>query len=109
MQGIKWIVDWVILALLFCKELAKSVQDVVLNVLKPQRVTSSAIVAVPLDVQSELGIALLANMITLTPGTTSLHISDDKKCLYIHVMNYSENVVNDIKQGFERRILKVLR
>lgn len=109
MQGFKWIVNWMVLVLLFCRELAKSVQDVVLNVLKPQRITSSAIVALPLEVESELGIALLANMITLTPGTTSLHISDDRRYLYIHVMNYSESVINDIKQGFERRVLKVLR
>lgn len=100
---------WLALLALFGRELAKSVQDVVLNVLHPQRISSSAIVAVPLDVQSEFAITLLANMITLTPGTTTLHVSDDKKILYVHVMNYSESVVDDIKQGFEQKILKVLR
>ncbi|AEC19766.1 hypothetical protein PT7_1226 [Pusillimonas sp. T7-7] len=48
-------------------------------------------------------------MVTLTPGTTTLYISENKKYLYAHVMNYSESVVTDIKQGFERQILKVLR
>ncbi|MEI2418101.1 Na+/H+ antiporter subunit E [Orrella sp. JC864] len=108
MRRIKWLIDWISLALLFGKELVKSVHDVVLNIINPRRVTASAIVAVPLDVKSELGVTLLANMVTLTPGTTTLYVSDDRKFLYAHVMNYSEGVVDDIKQGFEQKILKVL-
>lgn len=109
MRAISCLLDWATLILTFAKELAKSVHDVVLNVIKPNRVSQSAIVEVPLNVKSDLGIALLANMVTLTPGTTTLYISEDKKYLYAHVMNYSESVVTDIKQGFERQILKVLR
>lgn len=109
MRAISWLLNWTVLILTFGQELAKSVHDVVLNVVNPKRVTESAIVEVPLDVKSDLGIALLANMVTLTPGTTTLHISEDKSCLYAHVMNYSDSVVSDIKQGFERQILKVLR
>jgi multicomponent Na+:H+ antiporter subunit E len=109
MHAISWLFNWTVLVLTFGKELAKSVHDVVLNVVNPKRVAQSAIVEVPLDVKSDLGIALLANMVTLTPGTTTLHISEDKSRLYAHVMNYSDSVVPDIKQGFERQILKVLR
>jgi len=108
MRFIKWLFDWLMLALLFLSELAKSVYDVLQNVINPERVGASAIVRVPLDVKSDLGIALLANMVTLTPGTTTLHVADDKSCFYAHVMDYSESVVDDIKQGFERQIMKVL-
>ncbi|MCC2595065.1 Na+/H+ antiporter subunit E [Pusillimonas sp. MFBS29] len=108
MRTISWLFNWAVLILTFGRELAKSVLDVVLSVVNPKRVSESAIVEVPLDVKSDLGVALLANMVTLTPGTTTLHISGDKKCLYAHVMNYSDSVVPDIKQGFERQILKVL-
>ncbi|MDS1139448.1 Na+/H+ antiporter subunit E [Pusillimonas sp. SM2304] len=109
MRAISWLFNWTVLILTFGRELAKSVHDVVLNVLHPKRVSQSAIVEVPLDVKSDLGIALLANMVTLTPGTTTLYISEDKSRLYAHVMNYSDSVIQDIKQGFERQILKVLR
>src|SRR5690606_40052595 len=109
MHMISWLFNWAVLILIFGKELAKSVRDVVLNVINPHRISHSAIVEVPLDVKSDLGIALLANMVTLTPGTTTLHISDDKTHLYAHVMNYSESVVDDIKGGFEKLILKVVR
>lgn len=109
MNETKWLFDWLALILMFFRELAKSVYDVAKNVADPQRVSESAIVEVPLDVKSDLGIALLANMITLTPGTTTLHITEDKSRLYAHVMNYSDSVVPDIKRGFEFHILKVLR
>ena len=47
-------------------------------------------------------------MITLTPGTTSLHVSEDRTVLYVHVMNLSDDSVATIKGGFERRVLDVL-
>ncbi len=109
MNKIKWLFDWITLILMFIRELTKSVYDVVQNVINPKRVSASAIVEVPLSVKSDWGIALLANMVTLTPGTTTLHIAEDKSRLYAHVMNYSDSVVTDIKQGFELQILKVLR
>jgi multicomponent Na+:H+ antiporter subunit E len=99
---------WAFLAGLFLKELIMSVKEVALTVLHPERVPHSAIVAVPLDVRSDFGISLLANMITLTPGTTSLHVSEDRKVLYVHVMNASGDTVSQIKQGFERRVMDVL-
>lgn len=109
MRLINWLFNWTTLVFTFGKELGKSVLDVLLNVINPGRVCESAIVEVPLDVKSDLGIALLANMITLTPGTTTLHISGDKRRLYAHVMSFSDSAVPDIKQGFERQILRVLR
>ena len=109
MRAINYVLDWGDLILTFAKELALSVHDVMLNVLNPGRVSQSAIVAIPLDVKSDLGITLLANMVTLTPGTTTLYVSEDRTCLYAHVMNYSDTIVTDIKNGVERQILKVLK
>jgi multisubunit Na+/H+ antiporter MnhE subunit len=40
-------------------------------------------------------------MVTLTPGTTSLHVSDDRSTLYVHVMNVSDDTVAQTKEGFE--------
>lgn len=99
---------WAVLAALFFRELAFSVRDVLAAVIDPQRIERSAIVAVPLDVRSDAGIALLANLVTLTPGTTSLHVSDDRGLLYVHVMNLSGDVVGQIKQGFERRVMEAV-
>ena len=98
---------WLSLLGRFGLDLVLSVRDVALIVVSPSRVTHSGIVAIPLDVKSDAGIVLLANMITLTPGTTSLHVSDDRKTLYAHVMNLNDDTVTQIKQGFERKVLEV--
>ncbi len=99
---------WLQLHGLFFRELVLSVKDVALTVLKPDRPMRSAIVAIPLDVKSDEGITLLANMITLTPGTTSLHVSRDRSVLYAHVMSMSDESVIQIKNGFEHRVREVL-
>lgn len=102
-------VAWTRLSSLFFKDLVLSVRDVAILVVRPKRPFRSAIVAVPLDVKSDAGITLLANMITLTPGTTSLHVSEDKSTLYAHVMNASDGSVAGIKEGFERSVMEVLK
>lgn len=99
---------WLCLGGLFFYELAMSVKDVAITVLNPRRPIRSAILAVPLDLKSDAGITLLANMITLTPGTTSLHVSNDGKTLYCHVLHASDESVQQIKDGFERTVKEVL-
>jgi len=100
---------WFGLGLFFFKELALSVREVALTVLQPRRPLRSGIVRVPLTVRSEAGTALLANLITLTPGTTSLHVDRERGLLYVHVMSLSDDSVRQIKDGFERRVLAVLQ
>lgn len=99
---------WLVLAGLFTYELTLSVIDVLKAVLRPSRVQRSGIVAVPLGLQGDTAIALLANLVTLTPGTTSLHVSDDKGVLYVHAMNLGDDTVAQIQSGFERRVKECL-
>lgn len=97
-------------AAFFLYELANSNLKVARDVLSPKRFISPRIVAVPLDAKSDAEITLLANLISLTPGTLSLDVSDDKKMIYIHAM-YAENAdetKRDIKDGLERWVLKLL-
>jgi multicomponent Na+:H+ antiporter subunit E len=69
------------------------------------------IIAVPLDAHSHLEVTMLANLISLTPGTLSLDVATDRRVLYIHAM-YAEDpnaVRREIKTGLERRLLMLLR
>ena len=52
---------------------------------------------------------MLANLVSLTPGTTSLHVSDDRKILYVHCLDAPvvDEIVADIKDTFERRIAEI--
>jgi multicomponent Na+:H+ antiporter subunit E len=71
---------------------------------------SPGVIAMPLDAQTDGEITIVANLISLTPGTLSLDVSSDKKVLYIHVMYLDDRdaVIRSIK-ALEARALQVLR
>ncbi len=95
----------------FLYELIKANLQVAYDVITPTFYMKPGIVKIPLTAQSDLEITLLANLITLTPGTLSLDVSDDKKVLYVHAMYVKdkEAFIADIKNGFEKRLLEILR
>ena len=97
------------LALIFLFELVKSSVSVAIIVLSPGRKLEPAIIAYPLDVKSDAEITLLANLITLTPGTLSIDVSDDASTLYVHAIDAPDidAIISDIKSSFERRIARV--
>ena len=99
------------LTLLFLYELGVSAIKVAKIVLTPnlKSVLNPAIVAVPLSVTSDAEIAFLANLITLTPGTLSVDVSDDRRTLYVHVLALSsrDELIAEIANGFERKVKEV--
>lgn len=96
------------LAWLFFVELAKSAWKVAIMVVSPRLDIKPGIFAFPLTVTRDFEITLLANLITLTPGTLSVDVSDDKKTLYVHAIDCAdpEGARRDIADGFERKILE---
>ena len=99
------------MGLFLFKEIVVATVRVAWEVVTPQRLRHPGIVAVPLDVTTDTEITLLANLVTLTPGTLSLDLSEDRRTLYVHAMfgDDPERVRYEIKHGFERRILGLLR
>ena len=76
------------------------------------RALSPAVLAVPLEEgMSDLEITLLANLVTLTPGTLALDVSEDRRHLFVHFMHVedAEKEIEAVRHGFERRILQVTR
>jgi multicomponent Na+:H+ antiporter subunit E len=94
-------------------ELIKANLRVAYEVLTPGYAMRPGVIALPLDAKTDVEITLLANLITLTPGTLSLDVSSDRRVLYIHIMHLDDQdldiVRRKIKDGLERRILEVLR
>lgn len=79
--------------------------SVFIFILKPDGLRPG-VVAVPLDLTSNVEITLLANLITLTPGTLTLEVFTDQNLIYVHTV-YLDNPDDfraGIKNGFERRI-----
>ena len=99
------------LGLLFIYELLVSAVKVTLVVLSPNlRATlRPAIVAFPLTIKSDAEITLLANLITLTPGTLSVDVSADRSLLYVHTLTLDtrEALIADIAGGFEAKVREV--
>lgn len=99
------------LGMLFIRELVVSAVQVAIVVLTPdlRRVLRPAVIAFPLSVKSDAEITLLANLITLTPGTLSVDVSEDRSVLYIHVLTLSsrETLIAQIAGGFETKVREV--
>ncbi len=95
----------------FIWELIKANLRVAYDVLTPGLQIHPGVVMIPLDVKTDTEITVLANLISLTPGTLSLDVSADRRVLYIHEMYIDdpEQVRRRIKDGFERRVIEVLR
>lgn len=99
------------LAALFLYELVVSAVRVAIVVVRPDlsNAVRPAIIAVPLTVKSDAEITLLANMITLTPGTLSVDVAADKSVLYVHALDMADKdaMIADIANGFEKKIQEV--
>lgn len=99
------------LFLLFIYELVLSAWRVAVTVLSPRMDIKPGIIAYPLKVDRDFEITILANLITLTPGTLSIDVSDDRRILYVHAMDASDpdGTRRDIAEGFERKIMEAFR
>ena len=99
------------LAGFFLVELLLSTLRVFWDVVTPGHISRPGIVGVPLNAESDMEILLVANLISLTPGTLSIDLSDDRRTLYVHVMflDDPDRFRQGIKDGVERRVLEVMR
>ncbi len=81
--------------------------------IQPRLKIAPGIVAIPLDVTTDIEIATLASAITLTPGTLSVDVGRDKvtdeQVLFVHTLftDDPEQLRREIKNGFERNILEI--
>jgi multicomponent Na+:H+ antiporter subunit E len=99
------------LGVTFFYELVLSSIRVAWIVVQPRMPIRPGIIAFPLRVDRDFEITLLANLITLTPGTLSVDVSDDRRFLYIHAIDVpdAEALKRDIAEGFERKIMEAFR
>ena len=95
----------------FLVELLLSNLRVLWDVITPGHISRPGIVGVSLCAKSEMEILLMANLISLTPGTLSIDLSEDRSILYVHVMflDDPDRFRQSIKNGVERRVLEVMR
>lgn len=106
--------SWRVLGLIivFLGELVESAVEVARYTLQPTLQIKPAIIAYPLDVQTDREITTLANLISLTPGTLSLDVSPDRSLLYVHSISVEtedgQEVIQGIKTTLERHVSRAL-
>ena len=105
------VLQFIAFSVFFIKELIVANLRMAQYTLSTLKKMNPAILAVPLDEMSDLEIMIFANLLTLTPGTLSLDVSDDRKTLYVHFMHVDdpEQSKRELKEGLERRLLEVMR
>jgi len=83
------------------------------DVLSPKLKIRPGIIAIPLDAKTDAEITILFQVIVLTPGTLAVDVSPNRETIYVHALDIPdgdpEKFISGIKNGFERRLLEVMR
>lgn len=93
----------------YLKRFIKSNIEVAHEIITPKFYMKPAIIEVPIKLKRDHEIFALSNLITMTPGTLSLDISDNKENLYVHAMfvHDADEFIHEMEQ-LEKRVHKLL-
>ena len=99
------------LLLVFIRELISSSVLVVKQVMRPRINITPGIFTLETELEGELEVTLLSLLITLTPGSVVMEVSNDGKVIYVHAMDIPESsdAVIKSKNAFEKAIKDVTR
>lgn len=78
-------------------------------VLSPLRSLRPGFATVPIELDEPRAISLLAHVVTLTPGTVTVDVAEDRRSLTIHALDLSDpdGTVRTIRERYERRIREI--
>jgi multicomponent K+:H+ antiporter subunit E len=78
-------------------------------ILGPSSRLQPAFVEYPLELTHDFAISLLCSTVSLTPGTVSADISEDRRTLLIHGLDVADEqaLIDTIKQRYEQPLLEV--
>lgn len=79
------------------------------QVLGKEERLNSGFIWMPLQINNIHGIAALTSMITLTPGTVSVALSNDRRHLLIHVLHIEDEaaMVAEIRHRYEQPLMEL--
>lgn len=91
LNPIKWVLFLAYIIGPFFISLAKANFDVAYRVLSGK--INPGIVRISPNLKTDLGVTMLANSITLTPGTLSVDIDENNNDLYVHWINVDKKAI----------------
>lgn len=80
-------------------------------ILRPTSRRRPAFVSMSLQLDNEFTIEILAGVVSLAPGSTSVDISTDRRTLLIHTLDIDDPdaLVAQIRERYERRIKEIFQ
>jgi len=112
MKAIRRLFYFVVYIFKFAKELTLANYQVAKLVLSPRMPIRPGFISIPLEARTDFEITSFANSITLTPGTISVHIPDDRHAIVIHAIDIGDDVDalrRATKDSLEAPILRFTR
>ena len=90
-------------------DIVASNYDVAKRVLQSNRNLKPAFIAVPLDIKEPVTLTIFTSSVSLTPGTVSVELSDDRKWLYVHVLHLEDEqaLIKLIKDRYEAPLKEI--
>jgi multicomponent Na+:H+ antiporter subunit E len=110
--SVRGVLLWLRYLAILAREIWWSAVAVAKLVLGPLDRLRSGFIAVPMDSETDLEITVLANSITLTPGTITVHVEPEKRVIIIHAIDMGqdpEDVRQSIRSVLEANILRFTR
>jgi multicomponent K+:H+ antiporter subunit E len=97
------------LAAVVAKDIVLSNIEVARRILGPESAIRPRFVWVPLDIRDPHGIVALAGIVTLTPGTLSSDLRDDRLHLLVHAFNVGDEaaLIAEIKTRYEAPLMEI--
>jgi len=111
-MSVRAILLWLRYLVILAREIWWSAISVAKLVLGPIAKLRSGFLAIPMDARSDIEITTLANSITLTPGTITVHVDPAQRTIVIHAIDIGQNpdeVRQSIKTVLEANILRWTR
>jgi multicomponent Na+:H+ antiporter subunit E len=112
MKALRRLWYFIVYVLRFSKELTLANYQVAKLVLSPSMPIRPGFISIPLEARTDFEITSFANSITLTPGTISVHIPDNRHAIVIHAIDIGEDVDalrQATKDSLEAPILRFTR
>ncbi|GAA6146850.1 MAG: Na+/H+ antiporter subunit E [Thalassolituus sp.] len=83
--------------------------DVARRILLPNRFLKPGWLVYPLSMSEPFPVTILASSISLTPGTVSVEFSEDRSCLYIHVLHLTDEdeLIAFIRRRYEQPLKEI--
>lgn len=100
------LVRLLVFILYYLRELVISSLFVAWDIITPKDLMKPGFVEVPIDLKSDTSIIMLANLISMTPGSLTVDMTPDRKKIYVHAMYLydREKFIAKIKNELEDRI-----